>query len=79
MSELIIDDNRVADDLATAAGPVELCTRDGRRLGLFTPTLRQNLAHIPLLISEEELSRRERDTTCATYTTTEVLAKLKGV
>ncbi len=71
---ITIADDRLATELARADAPVEVRTSDGQYLGEFTPA---RLKCPPINISEEELRRREEDTTSKTYTAAEVEAKLQ--
>lgn len=71
---ITITDDYLAGELSQARSPVEVCTTDGRKLGIFTP--------IPPRcpepnISEAELRRREDTTTGKWFTVTEVEAKLR--
>jgi len=61
----------LAGTFRSVVKPVEVRTADGRVLGTFTPRLPEPD------ISEEELSRRENDTTGKWYTAAEVEAKLR--
>ena len=58
MSILILDETTLAK-LEAADGPIELCARDGRRVGFFTPSKPMQYRLEPQ-ISEEEMSRREQ-------------------
>jgi hypothetical protein len=71
MSVTIVDE-KLSAELAQANGPVQVRSRDGRILGLFTPQ-----PFPEPNISEEELLRRENDTTGKNYTAAEVEAKLR--
>ena len=64
----------LADEFGRAGAPVEVRAPDGRVLGTFTPA---PVRRPVLNISEEELRRREEDTTSKTYTAAEVEAKLR--
>lgn len=72
MSITILDEQVIAD-LAGASGPVEVRTRDGRPLGVFTP----RTPSMEPNISEEELRRRETDPNGKWYTAAEVEAKMR--
>ena len=63
----------LADEFGRAGEPVEVRAPDGRLIGTFTPARRPPEPNI----SEEELRRREADTTSKTYTAAEVEAKLR--
>jgi hypothetical protein len=78
MSKLIIADEQMCAKLGKADEPAMICTADGTVLGYFTPTPPQKLNLQPQ-ISEEELRRREADTTCKLFTTEEVIAKLRSL
>jgi hypothetical protein len=56
----VIVDEALGAKLGQADGPVELGTRDGRRLGVFTPE-RAIPPDLEPGISEEKLQRREND------------------
>jgi hypothetical protein len=76
MSILVVDET-LTTRLEKADGPVEICARDGRRLGFFTPGPPRQYNLEPQ-ISEDELRRREQDTG-AGHTTAEVLARLRSL
>jgi propanediol dehydratase small subunit len=63
----------LAAEFGRAGEAVEVRGPDGRVLGTFTPAVRPPEPNI----SEEELRRREEDTTSKTYTAAEVEAKLR--
>lgn len=65
----------LADEFGRAGEPVEVRAPGGRLLGTFTPNQRPPEP----CISEEELLRRESDTTGKWYTAAEVEAKLRGL
>lgn len=71
---ITIPDDRLAAELAQVGAPVEVRAPDGQYLGEFTPA---RLKCPPINISEEELRRRENDTTGKWYTAEEVEAKLR--
>jgi hypothetical protein len=77
MSILIVDE-ALGAKLGKADGPVEICTRDGRRLGFFTPGPPAKYDLEPK-ISEEEMRHREQDTTSKGHTTAEVLTRLRSL
>jgi hypothetical protein len=77
MGKLIIVDEQMRAKLGKDE-PAMICTADGTVLGYFTPTPPQKLNLQPQ-ISEEELRRREEDTTCKLYTAEEVIAKLRAL
>jgi hypothetical protein len=68
-----IADEKLIAALVGARGPVEVCAADGRLLGVFTPAVRPPEPDI----SEEELQRRENDTTGKWHTAAEVEARLR--
>jgi hypothetical protein len=78
MNKLIIVDEQMRAKLAKVDEPELVCTEDGTVLGYFTPAPPQKLNLQPQ-ISEEELRRREEDTTCKLFTTEEVIAKLRSL
>jgi hypothetical protein len=75
MSILIADETLPAK-LEAIRGPVEVWTKDGRQLGVFTPksTIPSELEPA---ISEEEILRRLNDRSGKWYTAAEVEAKMK--
>jgi hypothetical protein len=78
MTQVIIADEQMKAKLTRSDEPVMICTADGRVLGYFTPTPPQTLNLQPQ-ISEEELLRREQDTTSPRYTTEQVIARLRAL
>jgi hypothetical protein len=78
VSQLVIADEQMKAKLCKSDEPSLICTADGTVLGYFTPSPPQKLNLQPQ-ISEEELRRREEDTTCKLYTTEEVIAKLRAL
>ncbi len=59
MTQITVDED-VARALHGIPGPAQLCDRNGRVLGLFTPTFDPTLYEgLEPQISEEELQRRE--------------------
>jgi len=75
MSILIADD-QLAAKLARADWPVEICTRDGRRLGYFCPAKPAN-HNLEPRISEEEIQRRLADSDSESFTAGQVESKLR--
>ncbi len=73
---IVIVDEALGAKLGQADGPVELCTRDGRRLGVFTPE-RAIPPDLEPGISEEKILRRLSDRSRKWYTAAEVEAKLR--
>jgi hypothetical protein len=67
---ITIADERVANEMAQAGGPVAVFAGDGRILGVFTPTKEPD-------ISDEELLRRLKDPNAKWYTAVEVEAKMR--
>jgi hypothetical protein len=78
MTHLVIADEQMKARLGRTHEPLLICAADGTVLGYFTPTPPQKLNLQPQ-ISEEELRRREEDTTAPRYTTAEVIAKLRAL
>lgn len=79
MSELQVTDARLEAELRSAKRDVTLKGADGRILGFYTPI---DFADIPPLISEEELERRLADAKAGkskTFTTQEVIARLRAL
>lgn len=60
MSLMIVDDPRMAARLDQADGSVQLCTRDGKLLGYFSPVKPKTIQLEPP-VSNEELRRRESE------------------
>ncbi len=75
MSLLIVDDQMTAR-LDNANAPLEVCSRDGRRLGYFTPAKPAKRRFEPD-ITEEEAVRRLHDTSGPQYTPDQVVARLR--
>ena len=75
MSILIADD-QLAARLDGADEPVEICTRDGRRLGFFTPA-KPAQRQLEPRITEEEARRRLTDPNGAWVTAEQVAAKIR--
>jgi hypothetical protein len=59
MSIVIVDEPLTAK-LVRADGPLEVCARDGRVLGYFTPVGPPKQYKLEPQVSEEELDRRSR-------------------
>jgi hypothetical protein len=78
MTQIVIANEQMQAKLCKTQEPALICTADGKVLGYFTPTPPQQLNLQPQ-ISEEELRRREEDTTCKLYSTEEVIAKLRAM
>lgn len=76
MSQVRTTDTRLGAALENSTAPVVVHGADGRILGVFTPIDR---AALQPRISEEELSRREADSTVPVHTTDELLTKLRGL
>jgi hypothetical protein len=73
---ILIADEQLAAKLDGAEGPVEICSRDGRRLGFFTPA--KPAQHRPEpRISEQEAQRRLSDPNGRWYTADEVAARMR--
>jgi hypothetical protein len=75
MSILIADD-QLAAKLDRADGPVEICTRDGRRLGFFSPAKPAQHRFEPR-ISMEEAERRLSDPIAQWFTAEQVEARIR--
>jgi len=73
---ILIADEQLAAKLDRADGPVEICARDGRRLGFFTPA-KPAQHRLEPRISEEEARRRLSDPNGRWYTADEVAARLR--
>jgi hypothetical protein len=75
MSILIADDE-LAAKLDRADGPVEICTRDGRRLGFFSPA-KPAKHNLEPRISEEEIQRRLAEPDSESFTAAQVEARIR--
>ena len=73
---ILIADEQLAAKLDRADMPVEICTRDGRRLGFFCPA-KPAKHQLEPRISEEEIERRLNDPDAKWFTAAEVEAKLR--
>jgi hypothetical protein len=76
MSQLTITDEAVLSQLDSGTGSIAVRDGDGKLRGYFIPV---RLSDLQPQISEEELLRREQDTTSPRYTTEEVIAKLRSL
>jgi hypothetical protein len=76
MSQLTVTDEVVLAQLDSGTGSVVVRDADGKVRGYFIPV---RLSDLQPQISEEELRRREADTTCKLYTTEEVIARLRSL
>lgn len=74
--QTVIVDEALTTKLEKANAPIEIVTRDGRRLGFFTPGPPMKYDLDPK-VSEEELQRRLNDPNGKWYTADEVAAKMK--
>jgi hypothetical protein len=77
MSMLIADEQLTAK-LDKADGPLEICSRDGRRLGYFSPA-KPAKHQLEPRISEEALLHRENDPNGKWYTAAEVEARMWSI
>ena len=73
---ILIADEQLAAKLDRADGPLEICARDGRRLGFFTPA-KPATRQLEPRISDEEAERRLNDPNAKWYTAAEVEAKIR--
>ena len=76
MSQITITDEAILAQLVNGNETVTVRDGAGKVRGFFTPLQASDLQP---RISEEELRRREEDTTCKLYTTEEVIAKLRSL
>jgi len=76
MSQVRITDERLEAELKKSTDTVMIHGSDGRIMGMYTPIDRASLQP---RISDEELLRREEDMDVKTYTTEEILAKLRAL
>jgi hypothetical protein len=72
---ILIADDQLAAKLDRADEPVEICARDGRRLGFFTPA-KPGRHQLEPRISQEELDRRLNEPGKG-YSAEEVAAKMR--
>ena len=79
MSRLIIADEAMRAKLNHHDEPAMICTADGTVIGYFTPATPHGKLKLEPQISEEEIARRFADTTSPTYTTAEVLERLRSL
>lgn len=75
MSQVKVTDERLEAELRKSTDTVMVHGSDGRFMGLFTP----DNATMHSQISEEELLRREEDTNAKTFSTEEILVKLRAL
>ena len=75
MSILIADDQLTAK-LDRAETPVEICARDGRRLGFFMPA-KPARHQLEPTITNEEADRRLNDPAGKWYTAAQVAARMR--
>ncbi len=68
---ILIADEQLTAKLDRADGPLEICTRDGRRLGFFTPA-KPAKHRLEPTISDEELQRRLAESDAQSYTADQV-------
>ncbi len=73
---ILIADEQLAARLDRADGPVEICTRDGRRLGFFSPA-KPAQHHLAPRISEEEIQRRLAEPDSESFTAAQVEARIR--
>ena len=76
MSQITITDEAVLSQIDSGIGPISVHDGDGKLRGYLVPV---RLSDLQPLISEEELERRELDTTSPRFTTEEVIAKLRSL
>jgi hypothetical protein len=75
---ILIADEQLAAKLDRADGPVEICTRDGRRLGFFSPA-KPAQHRLEPRISLEEGERRLNDPNGEWFTADQVAARMRDV
>ena len=73
---ILIADEQLAAKLDRADKPVEICSRDGRRLGFFCPA-KPAKYNLEPPISQEEIERRLNDPDAKWFTAEEVEARLR--
>jgi len=76
MSQITITDAAVLAQLETGTGSIMVRDGDGKFRGYLLPV---RLGDLQPQISEEELLKREQDTTCKLYSTEEMIAKLRAL
>ena len=76
MSQITITDEAVLSQIDRGVGSIAVRDAAGRVRGYLVPVRPSDMQP---QISEEELHRRENDTTCKLYTTEEVIAKLRAL
>ena len=76
MSQITITDEAVLSQIDKGQGPISVHDGDGKLRGYLVPI---RLSDLEPQISEEELLRREQDTTAPRYTTEEVIARLRAL
>jgi hypothetical protein len=76
MSQITITDETILSQLDSGQGSIEVRDAGGNVRGYLIPFSPGDLQP---RISEEELRRREEDTTCKLSTTEEVIAKLRAL
>jgi hypothetical protein len=76
MSSILFVEDPMSAKLDAADGPLQVCTRDGRVLGYFTPAKPQKL-HLEPPVSVEELDRIENDPNGRWVPASAVEAKLR--
>ena len=75
---ILIADEQLAARLDRADGPVEICTRDGRRLGFFSPA-KPAQHQLEPRISLEEADRRLNDPNAEWFTADQVAARMREI
>jgi len=73
---ILIADEQLAAKLDRADGPLEICARDGRRLGFFTPA-KPAKRQLEPRISDEEAEHRLNDPNAKWFTAEQVEAKIR--
>lgn len=73
---ILIADEQLAAKLDRADGPVEICARDGRRLGFFSPA-KPAQHRLDPRISMEEAERRLNDPDATWFTAEQVEARIR--
>jgi hypothetical protein len=73
---ILIADEQLTAKLEQADTPVEICARDGRRLGFFTPS-KPAQHQLEPGISREEAERRLNDQNAKWFTAEQVEARMR--
>ena len=73
---ILIADEELTEKLDRAESPVEVCSRDGRRLGYFTP-VKPAKRRLEPTITMDEADRRLNDPNAQWFSAEQVATRLK--